>query len=425
MRIWTGLAAAGAAALTLTACSEGSDPAETVVSSPAKDTEGTLTVWLMDGSQPASVIDSVNERFAKKYPDVEVNIELQQWGDIQDKLASTLGTESTPDVVEIGNNLTAVYAAADQLADLSPYAEDFDVAGMLPGLKPPGELDGVRYGIPYYGGVNVVVYNRSHFDDAGVKVPTSLQQLKKAAAALQEDNKKNKKYSAFYFPGKYWKGAVPFIWDAGGEIAENDGQTWTGTLDQPKAVEGLTTLQGLVEDYSQAPVDADETKNLEAFQTGDVGMMIDSWWAPGALNRGDLKGDVGAFALPGSKAGTTSPVFIGGSDLSVSARSSQPGLAVEWMKIITNENTQTMLAEELGIIPNQEGAFVGHRGNPFLLIADEAATNSRFTPVSPYWPNVESAEVLPTMLTSIFSGGLTVAEAAEQASAEITGLLNE
>ena len=87
------------------------------------------------------------------------------------------------------------------------------------------------------------------------------------------------------------------------------------------------------------------------------------------------------FALPGTTAETTAPVFFGGSDLAVSAKSAQQGLAGEWVKILTNLATQTQLAKEGGVIPNQEGAFVGHEGNEFLMVADQAATVSKFTPV--------------------------------------------
>jgi len=216
---------------------------------------------------------------------------------------------------------------------------------------------------------------------------------------------------------------VPFIWVAGGEIATQEGETWTGALDQPEAVAGLTTLKGLVEKYSKAPVDSDETKNLEAFQTGNVGMMIDSWWAPGALDTGELQGDVGAFALPGSEAGTTSPVYFGGSDLAVSARSAQQALGVQWMQILTGTEVQTLLASA-GVIPNQEAAFAGHRGNPFMVAADTAATNSRFTPVSPNWPYVESAQVLPDMLVNILRNDKTVEVATAEASGQIASILN-
>lgn len=425
MKFRTGIVALAAAGLTLTACSSGGDEAAEGIATPSADATGTLKVWLMNGSQPDTVVDAVNAQFKEMYPNVEVQVELQEWAGIQDKLTTSLGTDSTPDVVEIGNSLTAKYSDSGLLAELDPSV--FGVEGMLPGLQPSGELDGTRYGIPYYGGVRIVVYKKSDFEKAGVEVPTSLEELDAVAAKLQEANKDNSKYSAFYFPGKYWYGAVPFVWDAGGEIAtQDDAGTWTGTLNSAESVKGLTTLKGLVDNYSKAPKDGDETKNLDAFNTGNVGMMIDSWWAPGVLDADGQKfaGDIGVFALPGSAAGSTSPVFFGGSDLAVSAKSANQGLGIEWMKILTGLEIQTQLAKEGGVIPNQEGAFVGHDGNPFLEVADQASTNSRFTPVSPNWANVESSQVLQDMLVKIFTGAATVEEATTEASEAITTTLN-
>src|SRR3989449_11090567 len=59
------------------------------------DQTGTLTVWLMNGSAPQSVIESVNADFKAKYPKVEVKVEIQQWGDIGTKL-DTAYAGSTP-----------------------------------------------------------------------------------------------------------------------------------------------------------------------------------------------------------------------------------------------------------------------------------------------------------------------------------------
>jgi N,N'-diacetylchitobiose transport system substrate-binding protein len=427
MRFRSGIVALAAAGLVLTACSsgDGGDTGAAGIASPAADTTATLKVWLMDGSQPQTVIDAVNAKFKQTYPNVTVDVQLQQWAGIQDKLTTSLNSDSTPDLVEIGNSLTAKFADAGLLADLNANAAAIGVDGMLPGLKESGELDGVRYGVPYYGGVRIVVYKKSDFEKAKVQVPTTLAELDTVAGKLQEANKSNSKYSAFYFPGKYWYGAVPFVWTNGGDIAtQDDAGTWTGTLNSAESVKGLTQLKDLVDKYSQAPKDGDETKNVDAFNTGNVGMMIDSWWAPGALDTGKFKGDVGVFALPGVDASATAPVFFGGSDLGISAKSKNQGLALEWMKLLTGLEIQTQLAREGGVIPNQEGAFVGHEGNPFLLVADEASKNSRFTPVSPNWANVESSQVLQDMLVKIFTGAASVEDATTAASDQITTTLN-
>lgn len=426
MKLRTGIVALVAAGLTLTACSSGNSSDSTdAIATPSASASGTLKIWLMDGSQPQTVIDAVNAKFNEAYPNVDVEVELQQWSGIQDKLTTSLNTDSTPDVVEIGNSLTAKYSDAGLLADLTAEADSFGVSDMLPGLIPSGEWMDARYGIPYYGGVRIVVYNKDQFKKAGITtLPTSLDEFAQVADTLQTANADNSKYSAFYFPGKYWYGAVPFVWTNGGEIATESGDTWTGTLDSTESQAGLTQLKGLVDKYSKAPKDGDETKNMDAFNTGNVGMMIDSWWAPGALDTGDMAGNIGVFALPGLEAGTTAPVFFGGSDLAVSAKSQNQGLAVEWMKIMTGLETQTQLAKEGGVIPNQEGAFAGHEGNDFLLTADQASTNSKFTPVSPNWANVESSQVLQDMLVSIFTDAKSVADATTSASEQITSILN-
>src|ERR671934_134260 len=96
---------------------------------------GTLTVWLMNGSAPQSIIDEVNTDFKTKYPNVTVNVEIQQWGDIGTKLDTALPGNNPPDVIELGNTLVAWYAAL-------PFVWDFggDIATQSGG-KWSGTLD--------------------------------------------------------------------------------------------------------------------------------------------------------------------------------------------------------------------------------------------------------------------------------------------
>src|SRR5213082_3693043 len=76
---------------------------------------GTLTVWLMNGSAPQSVIDEVNADFKAKYPNVTVKVEIQQWSDVTTKLDTAFQGSTPPDVMELGNTLVAKYAAAGAL----------------------------------------------------------------------------------------------------------------------------------------------------------------------------------------------------------------------------------------------------------------------------------------------------------------------
>src|SRR5215472_6887591 len=122
-KTWLGVIGVGAA-LVVAACGGTSSSGN----NPANET-GTLTIWLMNGSAPQSVVDGVNADFKAKYPNVTVNVEIQQWGDIGTKLDTAYAGSTPPDVVELGNTLVAKYAAAGALEDISGKKSSFDNSG--------------------------------------------------------------------------------------------------------------------------------------------------------------------------------------------------------------------------------------------------------------------------------------------------------
>src|SRR4029077_12370289 len=105
-KTWIGVIGVGVALL-VAACG-GSGPS---TSNNSANQTGTLTIWLMNGSAPSTVVDSVNADFKAKYPNVTVNVQIQQWGDIGTKLDTAYAGSTPPDVVELGNTLVAKYAA--------------------------------------------------------------------------------------------------------------------------------------------------------------------------------------------------------------------------------------------------------------------------------------------------------------------------
>src|SRR5438067_3472032 len=214
---------------------------------------GTLTVWLMNGSAPQSVVDGVNADFKAKYPNVTVNVELQQWGDIGTKLDTAFAGSNPPDVVELGNTLVAKYAAAGALQDLSSRRSSFENSSTwLKSLTESCTLNGKLYCAPYYAGSRAIIYRKDMFQAAGVQPPTTMDGLLQAGQALMSANKSDANFSALYFPGKYWYAALPFIWDFGGDVAVKQGSSWQGTLNTSSAQQGLSTLVTIVHDLSRA-----------------------------------------------------------------------------------------------------------------------------------------------------------------------------
>jgi N,N'-diacetylchitobiose transport system substrate-binding protein len=419
------VAGLAAALLALAGCGGGSD--EEANADKAAEQPAELTVWLMNGSQPDSVVTAVNTEFAKTYPKTKVKVELQQWDGIQEKTTAALAGNNPPDVLEIGNTLTAKFAASGGLAELTDKKTDLGGDSWLKGLEESGTLEGKLLGVPYYAGDRAVIYRKDFFAKAGIsQLPTDRASFEAAADKLMRTYGSDRAFSALYFPGKYWYAALPFIWDEGGDLAVKDGDSWKGALDTPEAQAGLTYLEGFVGKYSRAPKDGDETTDKDAFGQGKAAMIIDPGWMVGTISgeHPELKSKIGVFPVPGKTAGQTAPVFLGGSTLSVAAGSDAKDAAYDWLKILAGKQIQTQLATEGGVIPNSVDLLDVHKSDPILSVFDQAAKNSRFTPATPNWANVESSTILQDMLVQIFTGKASVEEATKSASAAITDKLN-
>ena len=388
-----------------------------------------ITVWLMNGSAPDAVIQRVNAQFNQAHPNTKVKIQIQQWDGIQEKTTTGLASNNPPDVLEIGSTLVSKFADSGGLEDLSGKKADLGGDTWLQGLTDAGTLDGKLYGIPYYAGDRAVLYRKDLFAKAGITtLPTDRAGFVATMAKLQAKYGSDKQFSALYFPGQYWYAALPFIWDEGGEVAVQDNGQWKGALDSPQSQAGLSALKDIVTKYSKAPVNGNENDNDPAVPLGEgkAGMIIDAGWKVGTVEKAhpELKGQIGVFAVPSKNAGETAPVFLGGSNLAVSAGSDAPDLAYEWIKILAGTKAQTDLATTGGVIPNSTSLLTLHAKDPVLSVFDQAAKNSRSTPSTPKWANVESGTVLQDMLVSIFSGKKSVADATTDATEAVTKTLN-
>src|SRR2546429_885372 len=411
-----------ALALAAVACGGGT----TTSSSPS----GTLTVWLMNGSAPDSIVSAVNADFKAKFPNVKVNVQIQQWSDVTTKLDAAFAGSTPPDVVELGNTLVAKYANAGGLSNVGSRKSSFEnSSNWLQSLTDSCTLNGKLYCVPYYAGSRAVVYRKDMFTAAGVQPPKSMDDWMQVGQKLMDANKADPNFSALYYPGKYWYAALPFIWDFGGDIATQSGGQWKGTLNSSQSQQGLTTLNGMVSKLSKADKTGDEAKQDQAFVQGHIAQLIANGWEISVITdpkSGDpaLKDKLGVFPIPSHTAGQTAPVFLGGSDLGVAAKSKNQDVANEWVKLMTGTKYQTQMATVGQVIPNSTTLLDLNKDQPLLGTFAAAAKNSRFVPNSPNWANVESANVLPDMLVSIFTSKADLGTATTSASNQVTQILN-
>jgi N,N'-diacetylchitobiose transport system substrate-binding protein len=411
------LAALGAAAaVVLAGCTAG--PAEEA--GPAE-----IRVWLVGPDTPQDARDYLVSTFEEENPGSTLVIEEQQWTGLVDLLTTSLSSSDSPDVVEVGNTQAAAFTSAGAFLDLT---DEYDALGgddLLPGFVEAGTYDGTFYAAPYYSGARIVFYNTAQYDKAGVTVPTTLDEYVADAGALHSALPE---VSGVYYPGKDWYNALPFIWENGGEIAVQDGDTWDAQFSSPESLAGLEQVAALM-DSSLAPKDGDETDVWVPFREEKAATMSAPSWAYWSIVADEDQADtaltstLGYYALPG-KDGGAAQVFAGGSNIAVSAKSANPELATSALEIMLSDEYQSILAAG-GLVPAKTslGDQVAAATPELAAVIADAAANAKLTPASPKWADVEAAGILQDFFVQIATGGDIPALAAEL-DTEIERILN-
>jgi N,N'-diacetylchitobiose transport system substrate-binding protein len=404
-------------------------PAAAATEAPAEsETQGeTIRLWLNGTDTPDEMVNYAIAEFNKIHPGVTVQLERQEWTGLVERLTTALSSSDSPDVVEFGNTQAQAFEAAGAVVDLTPHAADLGGDDLLQSLKEAGTYAGKLYAVPYYAGARIMIYRKDLFEAAGVEIPTTLDEMVAAGVALQEANADVPNFSGIYLPARNWHAVLSFLWENGGDIATLEGDQWVGQLDSPESIAGLEFFKQVFDEANTAPADTDDANDYIAFCNGEVGMMPAPGWKPAQIINPDdgcpeMEANIGVFAMPGSEAGATAPVFLGGSNLAIPTNSEHQDLALDLLKIMVSPEYQRQFAAA-GVIPALKSELGNVTGSDAAIAQATAAQNSRFVPTSENWAGVEASLVLQDMLTEIAQGG-DIASAAATADAAIESQLN-
>ncbi|MFD3945309.1 extracellular solute-binding protein [Streptomyces sp. NPDC058579] len=400
-------------ALSVTACGWTDDP--------KAGGSGKVTVWIMKDSVTDDFLTRFRTDFEATHRGTTLDIQIQEWDGIGEKVTAALASKDAPDVIEVGNTQIAQYAASGGVRDLSDKVADLNGADWLPGLAEPGKVDGKQYGIPWYAANRVVIYHKDLFAQAGVTAPPKTRaEWLTVTAKLNKGSKQG-----IYLPGQNWYALAGFIWEDGGDLAVREGEEWKGALDTPQALAGMDFYRQL-QALGKGPKDSDEAKPPQAdvFAKGDVAQIIA---VPGGAKIVEeanpaLKGKLGFFPIPGTTADKPGAVFTGGSDLIVPEASAHPEAAYEVVKALAGEKWQTEMAKTMSYVPNRTSLARVIQDDAGTAAMAAGAVQGRATPNSPQWAAVEATNPIKQYMTAVLTG-TDPARAAKDASESITKTL--
>ncbi|WP_030743671.1 extracellular solute-binding protein [Streptomyces sp. NRRL F-5135] len=383
----------------------------------------TVTVWLMKDSASDDFLRRFVADYEKEHPSVELDIVVQEWSGIGEKVTKAIEGDDGPDVIEVGNTQVARYAESGRLRNLTLESiRDLGSEDWLPGLAQPGSIDGAQFGIPWYAANRVVIYNKDLFERAGIdRPPTTRAQWLTATDALDQNGDQG-----IYLAGQDWYTLAGFIWDEGGELAVERGGDWRGAIDSPAALKGMDFYKRL-QALGDGPRNADEATppQAEVFAEGDVAQIISAPNAARVIEEKNpqLAGKLGFFPIPGKTAAEPGTVFTGGSDLIVPKNSSHQSAAVDVVKALASEKWQTELARTMSYVPNKTTLADVVGGDAGTAAMAEGAARGRATPNSPLWADVEADNPIKPYMTAVLQGE-DPKRAAKTAADRITAALS-
>ncbi|MFJ4322865.1 extracellular solute-binding protein [Streptomyces tricolor] len=391
---------------------------------PGDQERKTVTVWLMKDSASKEFLRRFTEDFERDHEDLRLDIRIQEWTGIVEKVRAALRTGSAdgPDVIEVGNTQVPLYADGGRLVDLTLESmRDWGKDAWLPGLAEPGKDGNKQYGIPWYAANRVVIYRKDLFEQAGIARPPRTRD--DWLAATEKLNSGG--IQGIYLAGQDWYTLSGFIWDEGGDLAQEKDHTWQGTLDTPAALRGMEFYRRL-QALGAGPADADEEHPPQAgvFAGGKVAQIVAVPGLAQAIVRQnpDLKGRIGFFPVPGRTAGRPGAVFTGGSDLVVPRNTDDQFAATAVVGALTGAKWDTELARTMNYVPNKTTLADAVAGEEGVAAMAAGAAHGRATPHTPQWADVEADNPIKDYMTRVLNGADPAAEA-RRASRKITEAL--
>ena len=334
----------------------------------------------------------------------KVNIEVIPWDSYEEKYMTGVASGTGPDVGYMYNEMLFNYIDSGAIVPIDQYFTDEEKANYI--YWNNGKVLGEQYLLPYVVGAPRILYaNMDLLAEAGIdKVPTTWEELVSTAKTVKEATGKLGFDQAWggYF-GDLNEIFFPFLWQAGGELSDDEGKLLPDMDAALKAAEFIYSLktEGVISEYC---VSRDSSAVTDDFRAGETAMIIAS---SSASRKNDEAGiNWGFVPFTTEVRGGT---FVANDSLVLMSACEHPEAAISLMKEITSPAVMEAFHEQCYKMPP---ISVGEKylDNPaFESMYEECTADFHALPVMENFSQIESA--LFSNLQSMMMGDLTPAEA--------------
>ncbi|MBJ8347655.1 ABC transporter substrate-binding protein [Antrihabitans sp. YC2-6] len=382
------VALAVAALLATSACSSDSSSSSDALN---ENLDGRGPITFVEGADTTGALQLLRDAWNANHPDEQVSL-VEQSASATDQstdfIENMKAERSDYDVLSLDVILTSDFAAHSWLQPLTGQFA-VDTSKLLPAAVASGTYNNTLYAAPKDTGGGLLYYRT---DLLAGPAPTTWSEM--MAACEKVKNTDVACYAGQYAP---YEGLTVNTAEAinshGGTFVGPDGET--PTVDSPEARAGLQTL---VDGFTSGNIPAEaiqfkEDQGKQAFSSEKL-MFLRTWpsvYKDFSADGSAVKDKFGIAPLPGVEGVGTST--IGGHNVGISAFSKNKATALDFIKFITGEEAQRILAEAamapvLTSLYDDQALIAEQKYLPVLKTSLENAVPR---PVTPFYTAVSTA----------------------------------
>jgi multiple sugar transport system substrate-binding protein len=243
--------------------------------------------------------NGVMKDFQASHPDISFDLTTTDWDQLLPKLQAVVAANTAPDLYYL-DSPTPTYGAASQslIEPMTDTIKRVGIENWPAGMIKAVTINGQIWGFPLYTYPNVVWYRKDLFQQAGLKPPTTLDDLLKAAETL---NKPPRQYGIALYNDQDDPTIIAEICAAFGCSLFNDNGNIT--INSPQTVRALAFLKKLWQTGSPDGISKADLDARLVFVSGGAAIMMTTVSMSNELTKAGTKvslAQVGAVPVPRS-----------------------------------------------------------------------------------------------------------------------------
>lgn len=294
-------------------------------------------------------------------------------------ILSRLTQNKVPEIMAINGNST--YGELARAGALKDFSGDQNVDRVIPSyiemLQMIVRSDEKVYGIPHSANANTVLYNKTKFEDLGLEVPRTWDELIEIAKQIEVAGE-TPFYSTY---GEAWTILPPFNALAsnlhGNDFFEKRHANETTFAERYREVS--EKMLQLLEYTDNDVFGSNYNQGNNAFANGESVMYMQGVWAIGSIREANPDIEVGAFALPVTNNAEENRLVSGVDVLfTMSADAEHPEEAQKFIDFLLEEESIKYYLEQQKMFSAIEGIYQEDPSVSDLLIHFEKGTITSF-----------------------------------------------